>query len=29
MGSIESCRWIDEVMCKQFPLGLIKEVPCT
>ena len=29
MGSIESCRWIDEVMCKQFPLGLVKEVPCT
>jgi 2-oxoglutarate ferredoxin oxidoreductase subunit beta len=29
MGSIESCRWIDEVMCKRFPLGVIKEVPCT
>jgi 2-oxoglutarate ferredoxin oxidoreductase subunit beta len=29
MGSIESCRWIDEVMCKQFPLGLIKDESCT
>jgi 2-oxoglutarate ferredoxin oxidoreductase subunit beta len=29
MGSIESCRWIDEVMCEQFPLGVIKDVPCT
>ncbi len=28
MGSIESCRWIDEVMSKVFPLGVIKEVTC-
>jgi 2-oxoglutarate ferredoxin oxidoreductase subunit beta len=29
MGSLESCEWIDEVMSKQFPLGVIKEVPCS
>ena len=28
MSSIESCRWIDEVMAKEFPLGVIKEVKC-
>ena len=27
MTSIESCRWIDEVMSKQFPLGVLKDVP--
>lgn len=26
MGPVESCRWIDDVMTKQFPLGVIKEV---
>jgi len=26
MGPIESCRWIDEVMTKQFPLGVVKEI---
>lgn len=26
MGPVESCRWIDDVMAKQFPLGVIKEV---
>ncbi|NLT24022.1 MAG: 2-oxoglutarate oxidoreductase [Syntrophorhabdus sp.] len=26
MGPIEACRWIDEVMTKQFPLGVVKEV---
>jgi len=26
MGPVEACRWIDEVMTKQFPLGLVKEV---
>ena len=25
MGTIEACRWIDEVMAKQFPIGVIKE----
>jgi 2-oxoglutarate ferredoxin oxidoreductase subunit beta len=24
-----SCTWIDEVMTKQFPLGVIKEAPCS
>ena len=28
MSSIESCRWIDEVLAKEFPLGVIKEVKC-
>jgi 2-oxoglutarate ferredoxin oxidoreductase subunit beta len=28
MDPLQSCRWIDEVMSKQFPLGVIKEVPC-
>jgi len=28
MGTLEACRWIDEVMVKQFPLGVFKEVPC-
>jgi 2-oxoglutarate ferredoxin oxidoreductase subunit beta len=28
MGSLEACTWIDEVMSKQFPLGVIKEVSC-
>ncbi len=29
MGTLEACRWIDEVMTKQFPLGVVKEVPCS
>jgi 2-oxoglutarate/2-oxoacid ferredoxin oxidoreductase subunit beta len=28
MGTVESCKWVEEVMCKHFPLGLIKEVSC-
>ena len=28
MGPLEACRWIDEVMVKEFPLGVFKEVPC-
>lgn len=28
MSPIEACRWIDEVMAKEFPLGVIKEVKC-
>lgn len=28
MSSIEACRWIDEVMSKEYPLGVIKEVKC-
>ena len=27
MTPIESCRWIDEVMSKAFPLGVIKDLP--
>ena len=27
MTPIESCRWIDEVMSKSFPLGVIKDLP--
>lgn len=28
MGTIEACRWIDEVMAKEYPLGVIKENKC-
>jgi len=28
MSPIEACRWIDEVMAKEFPLGVIKEIKC-
>jgi 2-oxoglutarate/2-oxoacid ferredoxin oxidoreductase subunit beta len=28
MTPIQSCKWIDEVMVKEFPLGVIKEVKC-
>jgi 2-oxoglutarate ferredoxin oxidoreductase subunit beta len=28
MSPIEACRWIDEVMAKEFPLGVVKEVKC-
>ncbi len=28
MGTVQSCKWIDEVMSKKFPLGVIKEVKC-
>jgi 2-oxoglutarate/2-oxoacid ferredoxin oxidoreductase subunit beta len=28
MDAMASCAWIDEVMAKQFPLGVIKEVKC-
>jgi 2-oxoglutarate/2-oxoacid ferredoxin oxidoreductase subunit beta len=27
MGPVESCRWIDDVMTKQFPLGVVKDIP--
>jgi len=28
MSPIEACRWVDEVMAKEYPLGVIKEVKC-
>lgn len=28
MNTIEACRWIDEVMAKEYPLGVVKEVKC-
>ncbi len=28
MAAAESCRWIDEVMTRQYPLGVIKETKC-
>jgi len=28
MGTIEACKWIDDVMMKHFPLGVFKEVKC-
>ena len=27
MSPVDSCRWIDQVMTKQFPLGVIKDTP--
>ena len=29
LGTIEACTWIDEVMVKQFPLGVVKDVSRT
>jgi len=26
MSSIDSCKWIDEVMVKEYPLGVLKDV---
>ena len=26
MGTLEACTWVDEVMSKQFPLGVVKDV---
>ena len=28
MDPVRSCKWIDEVMAKEFPLGVIKETKC-
>jgi 2-oxoglutarate ferredoxin oxidoreductase subunit beta len=28
MGPLEACAWVDEVMSKQFPLGVTKEMAC-
>ncbi len=28
LGTIESCKWVDDVMMKDFPLGVFKEVKC-
>jgi 2-oxoglutarate ferredoxin oxidoreductase subunit beta len=28
MDPVQSCKWIDEVMVQQFPLGVVKETPC-
>jgi len=28
MDAVASCKWVDEVMAKEFPLGVIKEVKC-
>jgi pyruvate/2-oxoacid:ferredoxin oxidoreductase beta subunit len=25
MSPIDACRWVDEVMAKEFPLGVIKD----
>ncbi len=29
MSSIDSCKWIDEVMSKEFPLGVFKDITAT
>ena len=28
MSALDACRWIDDVMVKEFPLGVVKEVTC-
>ena len=28
MGTLQACKWIDDVMVEQFPLGVIKDEPC-
>jgi 2-oxoglutarate/2-oxoacid ferredoxin oxidoreductase subunit beta len=28
MGTLDACKWIDDVMSKEFPLGVVKEVTC-
>jgi 2-oxoglutarate ferredoxin oxidoreductase subunit beta len=28
MSTLDACKWIDDVMSKEFPLGVIKETPC-
>lgn len=28
MGPVQACKWIDDVMAVQFPLGVVKEVKC-
>jgi 2-oxoglutarate/2-oxoacid ferredoxin oxidoreductase subunit beta len=28
MSPLDACRWIDDVMSKQFPLGVVKEIKC-
>ncbi len=28
MDPVSSCKWIDEIMVKEFPLGVIKEAKC-
>jgi 2-oxoglutarate ferredoxin oxidoreductase subunit beta len=28
MSPVEACRWIDEVMAKEYPLGVVKEEQC-
>jgi pyruvate/2-oxoacid:ferredoxin oxidoreductase beta subunit len=28
MDTIQACKWVDDVMSKQFPIGVVKEVKC-
>jgi 2-oxoglutarate/2-oxoacid ferredoxin oxidoreductase subunit beta len=28
MSALDACKWIDDVMVKEFPLGVVKEVTC-
>jgi 2-oxoglutarate/2-oxoacid ferredoxin oxidoreductase subunit beta len=28
MGTIDACKWIEDVMSKEFPLGIVKEATC-
>jgi 2-oxoglutarate ferredoxin oxidoreductase subunit beta len=29
MGAVEACAWVDDVMSKVFPLGVVKETSCS
>ena len=29
LGTLESCQWIEDVLSEHFPLGVVKEVPCS
>jgi 2-oxoglutarate ferredoxin oxidoreductase subunit beta len=29
MTPIEACKWIDEVMAKEFPIGVLKDIPAS
>lgn len=28
MNAVDACKWIDEIMSKEFPLGVIKDIKC-
>jgi pyruvate/2-oxoacid:ferredoxin oxidoreductase beta subunit len=28
MDPLQACKWVEDVMSKQFPIGVVKEVQC-